>query len=147
MTNLLIKITTSTFGGTTTFYPRKIKSCYSQSLGFWYGILTLLGNPPGSVCSLESPPAQCNCGSEHQIVGGGPITFFGTAPIAPHQISENFDWGRFIYTPDEYSVGVSEEYPVEAFNPPPPPNCDPEEENTCYFNGGTWNSDSCYCQL
>ena len=35
-----------------------------------------------------------------------------------------------------------------VFNPPPPPNtCDGAQEQACYNNGGTWNSNTCTCTL
>lgn len=32
-----------------------------------------------------------------------------------------------------------------AGSPPPPPTCDPVQEQDCYNQGGTWNPDTCSC--
>ncbi len=37
-------------------------------------------------------------------------------------------------------------YSLEA-NTPPPPSCDPVEEQECYYQGGSWDSNSCFCTI
>lgn len=135
------QITTQSPVGQITFTPYKLKSCYSQSLGFWYGRLTPIGS--NGVYSLENPPASYNCGAEHQIVGGFALTPFGTGPDAQQPISENFNWENYGSRRNDNA----EEAPMELFNaPPPPPECDPDQENACYYNGGSWNSTNCSCE-
>jgi hypothetical protein len=37
-------------------------------------------------------------------------------------------------------------YALEA-SAPPPPSCDPVEEQDCYYQGGSWDSASCFCTI
>ncbi len=124
----------------------KIKSCYSQSLGFWYGRLSPIISNSGLVYSLEPRPATYNCGVEHQVVGGGALTGFGTNPNASIPISENFNWESF--GAHKMDMPSGEEVPLELFNPPPPPpTCDSDEEYACNINGGIWSSEYCFCEF
>jgi hypothetical protein len=34
-----------------------------------------------------------------------------------------------------------------ALNPPPPPTCDPVQEQNCYDQGGDWNPSTCRCYI
>ena len=80
--NLDFVTLTSPFG-TQTYPLYKVKGCYSQRYGYYYGKLWPVNttvNPP--VYSLESPPypSEFDCSAYHGTVGGGIFTFRGTRP-------------------------------------------------------------------
>lgn len=126
--------------GTVTATLYKVKSCYSQSYGYWHGLLTPITGFPGYY-SLESPPTSSyNCGDEHELVGGAIATNRGTRPGAGLRVSES--------NPGTQVPEDSPDSPAEIFNePPPPPTCDPDQENTCYMNGGYWDQSNCSCYI
>ncbi len=127
---------------TRTFPLFKVKSCYSQSFGYWHGRNTPINvNSNPVIYSLESPPTTgYNCGPEHEQVGGGIFTTRGSGPNASPQVSES-NLGKAV-------KGDINESPMELFElNPPPPSCDPFEEDLCYLEGGEWDSIECSCDL
>lgn len=98
-------------GGSATLPMYKVKSCYSQTYGYWYGAFWPITFNPPTVYQLESPPTGTfNCGPEHEIIGGGIFTTRGTGPDAVPQIPEG--------NPSARRSGDKRSDPVEPFNSP-----------------------------
>jgi hypothetical protein len=137
----LNSVTLQTPLGTDTYSIYKVRSCYSQSYGYYHGKLWppgIIGVPP--YYTFEMPPTSSfDCSAIHGIVGGGIYTTRGTRPGSQVLVSESSP-GSF--APEEDPNITPGEWFTE---PPPPPVCDPDQENYCWMYGGTWDSSSCSC--
>ncbi len=118
-------------------YLSKFTRRYSQTYGFWYGNAVPYRTDVDPILySFSQPPTSSFDGVA--IIGGYFQTVCGTSPSLPasSQVPESSPWqGCSDVVLETGAVTFTAPPP-----PPPPPTCDATQEQSCYNNGGSWNS-------
>lgn len=122
-------------------YLSKFTRRYSQTYGFWYGHAVPFRTDVNPILYSFSQPPTSSFDSV-AIIGGYFPTVCGTSPSLPSssQVPESAPWQGCLT--GVLVPGITFTAPPP---PPPPPACDLTQEQSCYNNGGIWNSTNCTC--
>lgn len=97
---------------------------YSTKYGYWY--------------STERPEQLGHCFPDSCSPGGSSYQFQAAGFSLPITIKNT-----------NGACDIGSDCPTFLFDPPyvppPPPSCDPGDEENCYNNGGSWDSNICFC--